>query len=405
MDTVPEDHVLPPVVTRRADALAIGRELADELAATAVSRDAEGTAPFDEVRRLRATGLLPAAVPASLGGGGLDWPTIFEAMRPVARVDAGLGHVFTYHFLQSWRIQLNEETARIEALQRRSAERHWFWGGAGNPRDASLELTPVDGGFTVRGRKFFATGAQVSDRIVASATRTDDGEKYAIVIDAHLPEVVHHDDWDNIGQRLSASGSVSFEDAFVPHAHVLGPGEQTGPRYRPYASLSGLSFQLALAHLQVAIAEGALAVAADYVRTGTRPWGTSGVDRAVDDPYIRELIGQLASATRASDALVWRATDLFAAAEDKGWDLGDDERGELSIELSAAKVETSRVALDVSSRVFDLTGARATASRYGFDRFWRNARTLTLHDPAVYKAREVGDRLLTGEFPEPSGYS
>ena len=30
----------------------------------------------------------------------------------------------------------------------------------------------------------------------------------------------------------------------------------------------------------------------------------------------------------------------------------------------------------------------ATASKFGFDRFWRNARTLTLHDPVAYKARE-----------------
>jgi len=55
--------------------------------------------------------------------------------------------------------------------------------------------------------------------------------------------------------------------------------------------------------------------------------------------------------------------------------------------------------------VFELTGARATKTGTGLDRFWRDVRTLTLHDPVSYKAVEVGDHLLKGAYPEPSGYS
>ncbi|MCS5715535.1 acyl-CoA dehydrogenase family protein [Herbiconiux sp. CPCC 205716] len=379
--------------------------LAAEFAAVAVERDAEGTAPFAEVARLRATGALPALVPTALGGGGLGWRTVFEALRPIIRADAGLGHVFAYHYVNSWRLQLNENQPAIEELQRGLATDHWFWGGAGNPRDAGLELTPVEGGFTVSGRKFFATGAQVADRVTASGTRVDTGEKLAIIIDATQPGVVHHDDWANIGQRLSASGSVSFDAASVPDAHVLGLGEQAGPAYRPYASLSILLFQLALDHLHVGLAEGALAAAASYVATSTRPWSTATVDRAVDDPYIRELIGELTSATRAADALTWRATDALVEAADRGWDLTDAERGEVAVEIAAAKVVSTTTVLDVTSRLFELTGARATGESYGFDRFWRNARTITLHDPVAYKAQEVGDHALQGLFPTPSGYS
>ncbi len=396
---------LPPVITTPAAAIDALATLAEGFAAVAVARDKEGTAPVAEVEQLRATGILPALVPRELGGGGLDWHTVFEALRPVIRADAGLGHVFAYHFVNSWRLQLNENQPRIDELQRGLAANHWFWGGAGNPRDAGLELTPVEGGFTVSGRKFFATGAQVSDRITASGTRVDTGEKLAIIIDAHQPGVVHHDDWENIGQRLSASGSVSFQAASVPDAHVLGFGEQSGPRYRPFASLSILLFQLALDHLHVGLAEGALEAAAAYVRTTTKPWSTSGLSRAVDDPYIRELIGELTSATRASDALTWRATDALAGAAERGWDLTDAERGEVAVEIAAAKVVTTKTVLDVTSRLFELTGARATGEAYGFDRFWRNARTITLHDPVAYKAQEVGDHALQGNFPEPSGYS
>ena len=76
-----------------------------------------------------------------------------------------------------------------------------------------------------------------------------------------------------------------------------------------------------------------------------------------------------------------------------------------AIEAYEAKVNATHVALDVTGRVFELTGARSTASHYRFDRYWRNVRTHTLHDPVFYKAREVGDFVLNGRVPEPSLYS
>lgn len=94
---------------------------------------------------------------------------------------------------------------------------------------------------------------------------------------------------------------------------------------------------------------------------------------------------------------------MGAAAQ--GWDLTHERRGQVAVELSAAKVVTTRTALDTASTVFELTGARATATGTGLDRFWRDARTLTLHDPVGYKAVEVGDHLLTGAYPTPSRYS
>ena len=89
----------------------------------------------------------------------------------------------------------------------------------------------------------------------------------------------------------------------------------------------------------------------------------------------------------------------------KGDRLTDDDRGCVAIAAAAAKVVTTRVSLEVTSRVFDATGARATASRLGLDRFWRNVRTHTLHDPVEYKRRDIGRWLLTGTWPTPSFYS
>jgi alkylation response protein AidB-like acyl-CoA dehydrogenase len=73
--------------------------------------------------------------------------------------------------------------------------------------------------------------------------------------------------------------------------------------------------------------------------------------------------------------------------------------------LDQAKALAHKAALEVSSQFFELTGARATSQKLGLDRFWRNARVHTLHDPIDYKYRDIGRYLLEGQFPEPTPYS
>ena len=81
------------------------------------------------------------------------------------------------------------------------------------------------------------------------------------------------------------------------------------------------------------------------------------------------------------------------------------ERGELATWIAEAKLLSGRVALDITSEIFETMGARATSSRFGFDRFWRNVRVHTLHDPLDHKQKDIGRWLLTGEYPPPSNYS
>jgi alkylation response protein AidB-like acyl-CoA dehydrogenase len=69
------------------------------------------------------------------------------------------------------------------------------------------------------------------------------------------------------------------------------------------------------------------------------------------------------------------------------------------------KARATEVAPEITAGIFEGPGARSTTAAPGFDRFWRNVRTHTLHDPVAYKRREVGAFLLRDELPEPTWYS
>ncbi len=377
-------------------------KLAETLRGDAAERDRVGAEPTREVALLKESGLLTLLVPADLGGAGESWLAANTVTRVVAAADASVGHLLGYHYLQLWRGELFDRPDLVTRLQRETVTGDHFWAGVSNPLDAALELTPVDGGFRVNGRKTFATGASVADRLVVSATRTVDDEKLTFVVDGKAPGISYLGDWDNLGQRLTASGGVEFTDVFVPADDVLGdqPEHQS-----PRLSLAAVAFQLFLTQIYVGVAEGALIEAAEYTRTRSRPWTLSGVAEAARDPHTVAAYGQLVAEVRAAGALTDDAAAALGGAFDHGPELSEVDRAEAAVTVSAAKVVATRVVNEVTTRVFELVGARATANKYAFDRFWRNARTLTLHDPVVYKAREVGAHFLTGDHPPYTGYS
>lgn len=100
-----------------------------------------------------------------------------------------------------------------------------------------------------------------------------------------------------------------------------------------------------------------------------------------------------------------QAAEQLDAAWAKGLALTEEERGLLATSISTAKVMSTRTGLDITSRMFEVAGSRATHAGLRLDRHWRNLRTHTLHDPLDYKIKELGVWALTGSFPHPTFYS
>jgi alkylation response protein AidB-like acyl-CoA dehydrogenase len=77
----------------------------------------------------------------------------------------------------------------------------------------------------------------------------------------------------------------------------------------------------------------------------------------------------------------------------------------VAIAVYTAKAFATKAGLDITSRIFEVMGARSTTARYGFDRYWRDLRTFTLHDPVDYKLRDLGNWILNQELPIVTQYS
>ncbi len=396
-------HTPSPLAGEAAVAPRTFAALLDALRASAPERDRAGGHAAREKDWLASAGLLTLAVPRAFGGQEAAWPEIYRTIRALARVDSALAHLVGFQCLQVVSVEVWGNAAQRERYLRGTVEHGWWWGNAVNPLDPRLQAraTP-DGGYRLDGVKGFCSGTRGSQRMTVSAHDAATGKPvFAVVPTARAGRAVH-DDWDPIGQRQTDSGSVSFEAVRVEADEVLHRSE-TPPT--PRATLRTLVSQLVLTNLFAGLAEGALEAARDYVRAHGRPWVHAGVAQASDDPYTLQRFGEMRVQALAAEALAERAAGALQRAWEAGDALSADARAETALAVSEAKIVAQRAALDLGEALFEACGARATAAPLALDRFWRNARTHTLHDPLDYRVRDVGRYALTGELPEASLYT
>ncbi|MFB9347949.1 acyl-CoA dehydrogenase family protein [Streptomyces heliomycini] len=383
----------------RAHWLRVGRETADDLATDAVAREQAGKAPFDEVARLREAGLLTLLVPAELGGGGADWPTAYAVVREVAAADGAIGQLLSCHYFLSSSARFFGEPALAAQVERRSAAEQWCWGGGFACQELPLTLARKAGGYVLDGRQSYATGALVADHLAVRAELADTGEPLAVVVRPTRNGVRVDGDADTFGQRLAAGGSVEFDAVPVAAHDILGSLAADEDVPSPLAALASPVGRLLSVQLLLGVAEGVLAEAREYSRVCHSPWHSSWPDGPPQDPQVLTVYGELTVLVRSASALADQAREAVHGGLTRGEGLTYDECADISILVAMAEAAASRAAQECTSRALDIIGFRSTSSRLGFDRFWRNARTLALYEPVAPRLRDVGDYFLNGAHP------
>lgn len=254
------------------------------------------------------------------------------------------------------------------------------------------------GGFVINGKKIYTTGAAETDEIAVWAfnptvpgidTNPLLGFQLTLVARDATGVIVHRD-WAALGQRATDSGAVTFDSVVCStDRRASEPGRAPLPQ-------NAVRYQAGFAAILVGIGIGAVQAAIPFINSTSRPWPSADVTSAVDDPMVRRLCAELV----AEIASAYHATMATAELLD-AFDRGEITRTELAIPIYAAKASASRASMHATSEIYALMGTRAASRSAGFDRYWRNARTLSLHDPLDWKHEEIGHHVITGWDPPP----
>lgn len=373
------------------EAIAVARTLSRRFAQDAALRDREGILPLDEVDAYSQSGLWGITVPRAHGGAEVSYATLAEVIRIVAEGDSSIAQITQNHLALVAHIALDATPAQKEELFSLVLQGLRFgnaFSEKGSKNVAAFETRVRREGDValVNGQKFYTTGALLA-HIVPIVAVDDAGSVWLAFADRDAPGLTVINDWSSFGQRTTASGSIRIENLRVPVGRLVPVAAFDHP------TAAGPISQIIQSAIDAGIAAAAIAETIDFVKNKSRPWIDSGKEKASEDVFTVNAVGDLVLRLHAAQALLERAgkaIDLALAQP------GEDTVNQATLATAESKVLTTEVALAATNKLFELAGTRSTLLEHHLDRHWRNARTHTLHDPVRWKTYHIGNYHLNG---------
>ncbi|MDB5714671.1 MAG: SfnB family sulfur acquisition oxidoreductase [Sphingomonadales bacterium] len=379
-----------------AEAIAVAKSLAHDLAKGAIARDRDPIVPFEELDALAASGLLAITIPTEHGGANVSIETVVEVFRILTAADSAIGQLPQNHFVfvealkqdgdDEQRAFFFAEVLNGARFGNAQAER-----GSGSAVDLRTRLSASGDGYRLNGTKYYCTGAYTADWIPVAAIDDDDRAVIAFVR-RDAPGVEASTDWDAMGQRVTFSGTVRFENVRVSGIHIV-PHWRLFHRPNLYHSYGALLH----ASIEVGIARNALEDTAEALRGRTRPRFGAKVATALEDSLLLGQFGIMVVKLHALEALLAKTARIHDNAVAAG--VTDENAAVAAVAVSAVKAFAEDVALEISSELFAFIGSASLDRKLGFDRHWRNARSHTVHDANQWRYLQVGDWLVNKTAP------
>lgn len=367
---------------RGADWAALMHELGPRFARRAPEHDTNDRFVAENFAELKESGVLAAAVPTELGGGGASYRQLCEMLRVLARYCGSTALTFSMHThivaTAAWRWRRDPNA--VQALLRRIAEERLMLVGSG----ASDWLTPsataerVNGGFRINGQKIFASGVPGADLFMTQAVY-DDPEEGPTALHFVLPlastGIEVQDTWRALGMRGTGSHHVLLKDLLVPDAAISlrRPAGEWIPFFHLYACIIPLPLVYSV---YLGIAEAARDIALGSVRT-----------RPDDDglfALVGELDGELAVAQMAH-------RDMIEAAE-----RCNDPGPETTNRVIVGRTIVGRAAIGVVEKAMEVVGGGSFYRAAGLERLFRDVQGARFHRPQERMQFQLTGRLALG---------
>ncbi len=370
----------PPRREGRARWTEVIEALGPGFAARAAESDERDGFVAENYEQLRAHKVFSAGVPAELGGGDATHAELCGMLRTLAHYCGSTALAFSMHThlvaTAAWRWR--HQKAPVEGLLKRvSAEELVLVSSGGSDwLLSSGRAEKVDGGFSVTGRKIFASGSPGGQLLLTSAVY-DDPESGPTVLHFALPlngaGVRLADTWKVLGMRGTGSHDVLLEGAFVPEAAVS--GRRTPGVWHPLIHTVALVAFPLIYSVYVGVAEAARDLALEHARTKR------------DNPDVQLLVGEmeneLAGARLALEDMV-----AFSAAAQPG--------PETTHRIMTDRTLAGRGAIRTVEKAMEVAGGGAFYRRAGIERLFRDVQAARYHPMQEKTQLRYSGRLALG---------
>lgn len=329
---------------------------------------------FDE---LRASGLLAAAVPAELGGRGMEVPELADMLKTMARACSSTALAFSMHThivaLAAWRWR-NQKAPMAPLLERVARDRIVLIStGGGDWLDSSGDAVAAEGGYRITARKAFCSGVPAGDLLVTSAVVREKGEVIHFAVPLKAAGVRIEPTWQSLGMRNTASHDVVLDNVLVAETAVT--ARRPAGKWHPLFDLLCLISLPLVYAVYLGVAQAARGRALEMVRK-----------RKTDEVLLQqigEMENQLAAAELAH-------ADWIACAA-----AGKPGR-ETTSRCMTDRTLVARGVLGAVDAAMNVAGGAAFYRRHGLEQLFRDAQGARFHPLQEGPQRNFTARLALG---------
>jgi alkylation response protein AidB-like acyl-CoA dehydrogenase len=349
--------------------------------------------PYRLVATMGEMGLFGLPVTEEYGGMGGDYFALCLALEELARVDSSVAITLeagvSLGVMPIYRFGAEEQKRRwLPDLAAGRALGAFGLTEPGGGSDAGATKTTArleDGQWVINGSKAFITnsGTEVTSLVATTAVTgtTEEGRKEisAILVPAGTPGFTAEKKYSKVGWNASDTHPLSFDDARVPEANLLG---QRGRGYAQFLSILDEG-RVAIAALSVGLAQGCIDECLRYVREreafGHPLRDYQAIQFKVADMEVRAHTARLA---------------YYAAAAKLSGDEAGKKAG-IKREAAIAKLTASNAAMDNARDATQIFGGYGFMNETPVGRFYRDAKILEIGEGTsevqrMLIARELG---------------
>src|SRR5690606_16033113 len=371
--------------------------LLDEIRSRAPGYDRDNTFFTEDLDALRAAGYLAAHVPTDLGGAGLSLLELVHEQSRLAGAAPATALAVNMH--QVWcgvgRVLHDRGDDGLDVLLREAAAGELFAFGISERGNdlvlfgSATEAWPDgEGGYRFHGTKIFTSLAPAWTRLGVHGLDASDPDDPRIVYGFVTREGTEtKDDWDTLGMRATQSRTTVPDRAHAPADRVV-RRLPPGPNPDPFVFGIFACFELLLSSVYLGIAQRALDLAVETVRSRT---SMKTGDVYAHDPDIRWRL-----ATAAMD-LETALTQLHATAADV--DARVDHGPRWFAKLAGTKVRATETAKDVVEAAIRVSGGGSYFTRNELSRLYRDVLAGLFHPSDDESAHATVATALLGPLP------
>jgi alkylation response protein AidB-like acyl-CoA dehydrogenase len=391
---------LEHITTLTGASAALPTSMLEGFRARAGEHDRTNTYFHEDLAELRAAGYLAAAVPAELGGGGLDLAQMAASQRRLARYAPATALSMTMHTYwvgaaaelyrwgdhsQRW---ILEAALAGEVIAAGHAE-------SGNDIPVLLSTAKaerVEGGYVLTGRKQFGSNGPAWRWLGAHAIDADaPGGPHVVhaFVDRTSPGVTVVETWDTLGMRPTQSHDTVLDGVFVPDSHI-GRVVPAGDGTDPYLVAMTLWAIPLIATVYVGVAERALELAVDGARRKT----SIAIERGAYayHPMVQHQVAEMYLELDAAQATLDRLVADWADGVD---------HGEAWVpKVYSAKWRAVEAAKRVVDIALDVAGGAGMFKGSELERLYRDARCGGFHPGNDAITHEMVGKAVLGVLGE-----